>query len=184
MNFSNRIKSNYNSIKKISKVTLLSVLIIFIPVSFFYADYTQIIKKDGLNFKDPFVLAEGFPISIIEEIPKNGIVLTHYDSHSVIAYGAMIFHATGVEQDIDSQLYQNMLETMEDTLTKGYKIYAFKEPVIEQERDFQVELVTKTQFVLKEYSENFCQIVLDDTGIEKNDEVCLKKWKESRHWLQ
>ena len=96
----------------------------------------------------------------------------------------MVFHATGLGYDVDGPLYQEMLETMKETVDKGYKIYAFKEPVLESERDLQVELVTKTQFVLKEYSENFCQLILDDAKMEKNDDVCLKKWKESRHWLQ
>ena len=184
MNFSNKIKYNFNSIKKTAKVILLAALIIFIPVSFFYADYSQIIKKNGLNFKDPFILADGFPISTIEEIPKNGIVLTHYHSHSVIAYGAMTFRATALGENVNESVYQEMLETMKETVTKGYQIYAFKEPVLESERDFQVELVTKTQFVLKEYSENFCELILDETSLGKNDEGCLKEWKESRHWLQ
>ncbi len=184
LNISNKMKNNSNRVKKTGKIILLCILITFIPVSFFYADYSQILKKDGLNFKNPILLAEGFPISMMEEIPNNGIVLTHYHAHSAVASDLMVFHATGLGYDVDEPLYQEMLETMKETVDKGYKIYAFKEPVLESERDFQVELVTKTQFVLKEYSENFCQLILDDAKMEKNDDVCLKKWKESRHWLQ
>jgi hypothetical protein len=103
----------------------------------------------------------------------------------------MTFRATGMHAEymegaynIDDPIYQEMLKTLKETMSKEYHIYAFKEPVLEDERDLQVQLVKETNFILKDYSKNFCELVYDNTGIEKNDQVCLKKWKESRHWLQ
>ena len=179
----NKLKNNFPNIKKLIKIIVISSLIIFIPISFFYADYSQIIKKDGLNFKDPFALVEGFPISIIEEVPKNGILLTHYHVHSALFEEITVFHATALGQSVDDPKYQEMIQVMKDVINSGTDMYAFKHPVLESERDFQIELTTKNSFILKNFSDNFCALIIDDSGTKESDPVCLEEWKQTMHWL-
>ena len=179
----NKLKNNFPNIKKLIKVIVISSLIIFIPISFFYADYSQIIKKDGLNFKDPFALVEGFPISIIQEVPKNGILLTHYHVHSALFEKITVFHATALGQNVDDPKYQEMIQVMKDVINSGMDMYAFKHPVLESERDFQIELTTENSFILKDFSDNFCALIIDESGTKESDPVCLEEWKQTMHWL-
>lgn len=165
------------------KVILLTALIIFIPVSFFYADYSQIIKRDGFSIKNPDEWEKRFPVDL-DNISKDSIILTHYQAHSVIVYGAIPFAPVGLGSEIDSPLYQGMLQTMRDLISSGHSMYVFKEPVLKEERDFQVELDTKTEFILKDYSDVFCKIEIDYTGTNQSDESCLKEWREVRYWMK
>lgn len=179
----NELKNNFHHIKKFIKIILIFSLIIFIPISFFYADYSQIIKKDGLNFKDPFALSKEFPISMMKELPENGVLLTHYHAHSAVIEGIATFQATGLGQNVNSPLYQQMIQTMKNVIKEGHNMYAFKHPVLESERDFQIELITENSFVLKNYSDNFCTLIIDESGTKESDPVCLEEWEQTMHWL-
>jgi hypothetical protein len=120
---------------------------------------------------------------MIEEVPKDGILLTHYHSHSAVIEGIPTFSATELGQSVDSPKYQEMIQTMKDVINEGTDMYAFKHPVLESERDFQIELTTENSFILKNYSDNFCALIIDESGTKESDPVCLEEWKQTMHWL-
>jgi hypothetical protein len=165
------------------RILLLVALIVFIPISFFYADYSQIIKKDGFDIKNPDEWTKRFPVDL-DNVPKDSIILTHYQAHSVIVYGAIPFAPVGLGSDMNSPLYQGMLQTMRELISSGHNVYAFKEPVLREERDFQFDLGTKTGLILKDYSDVFCKVEIDQVGSNQSDESCLKEWRETRYWMK
>ena len=120
---------------------------------------------------------------MMKELPENGVLLTHYHAHSAVIEGISTFQATGLGQNVNSPLYQQMIQTMKNVIKEGHNMYAFKHPVLESERDFQIELITENSFVLKNYSDNFCTLIIDESGTKESDPVCLEEWEQTMHWL-
>ena len=44
---------------------------------------------------------------------------------------------------------KNNINKMKDVINSGTDMYAFKHPVLESERDFQIELTTKNSFIFR-----------------------------------
>jgi hypothetical protein len=161
-------------ILKSSKIFLLTILIIFFPISFYFADYSQIIKKEGINLKDPVLYLQKFP-KISDPIEKMDIVVSAYKWDHVIYHGAIPFSPIGLEKEFNPEnaFYLEMIKTLNDIVSKGYPVYIFKEPGIEFEKMFHSELAKNENFVLKQFSENFCKIELETEKNRIDDVECF-----------
>ena len=165
--------TNKRLILKSSKIFLIMILIIFIPISFYFADYSQIIKKDGFVFKDPNTYALNYP-HISDSFDEKDIVVTIFKWDQVIFHGSIPFTPIGIETQInpDNPEYIKMVITLKDIILKGNPVYVFKEPGLPEEKNFHHELV-QNDFVLKNYSSTFCKIELQTETMKKSDIECL-----------
>jgi len=157
---------------KIIKISTVLFLIVIIPISFTYADYSQIIKNEGWKLKDPNDYYEKFPPDF-EGITKESVIFSYYQTWSVIAYGAIPFTPTW-DEGIDDEHYQNTAKILENTILEGKKVYIFKDPKLNDERIFYKEFFVNDKLILKDFSDNFCEIIIKESTKMMNDVECLK----------
>lgn len=171
-----KISKNEKVLRRImvmsSKIVVILFLIVLIPISFYFSDYSQIIKSEGFVFKDPSDFSNKFPPDF-EGITKNSVILTYYQTHSVVGYGAIPLNPTGFDEESDSSARQEMIVTLKKVLFEGYNVYLFKDPLLETEKEFQLSFFTESEFVLKEYSNSFCKVILADKKIKNSDKSCI-----------
>jgi hypothetical protein len=170
------IKDNLNWKKiifsKILKSGVILFLIIIIPMSFIYADYSQIIKNNGLILKDPNEFEGKFPVDF-NGISKEKVIFTYYQVWSVVAYGAIPFTPSW-DEGLEDEHYQNISDTLKETISKGKEVFIFKNPKLEDERTFYMEFFSNNGLILKDYSDGFCQIIIDQTSQMKSDKNCFQ----------
>lgn len=165
--------SSKRFILKSSKIFLIIILIIFIPISFYFADYSQIIKKDGFIFKDPNTYELNYP-HISDSLNEKDIVVTIFKWDQVIFHPSVPFTPIGIEtqNNLENPEYIKMVSTLKDIILEGNPVYVFKDPGLPEEKNFQIELV-QNDFVLKNYSTTFCKIELQTESMKKSDVECL-----------
>jgi hypothetical protein len=159
------------SIKSL-KIILISLLIIFIPTSFYFADYSQIIKKEGIEIKNPILLSEKLP-TIKDNISKEDIIVTVYEFDMVSRYGATVFTPYNY-LDIEDPFYIEMISKLNIILEKGEtNVLVFKDPHDIREKKFHLTLHENERYVLKNYSEQFCKLELKNEQ-DVTDKICIK----------
>jgi hypothetical protein len=157
---------------KFFKMVIITVLVIFIPTSFYFADYSQIIKNEGMKIKNPILLSEKLPI-IKDNISKDDIIVTVYEFDMVSRYGATVFTPYN-PLDIDDPLHIQMISKLNTILEDGEtNVLVFKDPHDKREKKFHMILNNNHEYVLKNYSDQFCKLELKN---EQNitDKICIK----------
>jgi len=169
------IKDSYSKNKcmwlRTLKLITFSALILFIPISFYFADYSQIIKNEGWVIKNPGEYQGKFPLDF-EGISKESVIFTYYQTWSVIAYGATPFTPSWGD-DVDEEYYHSMSQTLKDTIAEGKEVYIMKDPKLIDEKVFYKEFFSSDDFVLKEYSNSFCQIIIKESLKMESDKNCI-----------
>lgn len=154
------------------KIIIILILVIFIPTSFYFADYSQIMKNEGMKIKNPILLTEKFPV-IKNDISKEDIIVTVYEFDMVSRYGATVFTPYN-SLEPDDPLHIQMISKLDTILQDGEtNVLVFKEPHDKREKKFHIILDSYNKYVLKNYSEQFCKLELKN---EKNvtDKICIK----------
>jgi hypothetical protein len=149
------------------------ILIIFIPISFYFADYSQIIKKEGFIFRNPNIAVLNYPY-FSDPITEDDIVVTIFKWDQVIFHGSIPFTPIGTEIQIipDNPEYLKMISILKNIILQGSSVYVFKEPGLPEEKIFHNELA-QNNFVLKNYSNKFCKIELQTETMRYSDIECL-----------
>lgn len=168
--------SNYSKKGRIlsyfPRIGAILFLILIIPIAFFFADYSQILKNEGLVFKNPNNFYDKFPVDF-EGIPKESVIVTYFQKGSVLVYGAIPFTPTWDENSNELH-YQKLSTTLKETISGGNQVYIFKDPKYDEEKKFYEKFFSKNDLILKNYSDSFCQILIDEYSEMKNDKECLE----------
>jgi len=174
----NIMRKKSKTILKSSKIFVFGILILFIPISFYFADYSQIIKKEGFVLKDPHAYALNFP-QITDPIDNDDVVMTIFKWDQVIRHGSIPFTPLGVEREINPEnpLYIKTINELRDIITEGKTVYIFKDPGLPVEKKFHQDL-PRNGFVLNNFSENFCEVKLQTEIMKESDVVCLQNYKK------
>jgi hypothetical protein len=157
---------------KFLKIIIISILVIFIPTSFYFADYSQIIKNEGMEIKNPILLTQKLPV-IKDDISKDDIIVTVYEFDMVSRYGATVFTPYN-PLDIDDPLHIQMISKLNTILEdEETNVLVFKNPHDVREKKFHIILNNHHEYVLKNYSDQFCKLELKN---EQNitDKICIK----------
>lgn len=158
---------------KIGKILLTIFLIVFIPTSFYFADYSQIIKKEGFAFKDPRVITQNFP-TIDDEISKNDIIVTIFEFDMVVRHGATIFtpyQHSNENHPLYIQMISRLNEILED---ENSNVLVFKNPHDPREKKFHQNLSNSGNYIMTEYSEQFCKLELNKDKQKITDLGCIE----------
>lgn len=171
-----KIKNSFNFKKmifsKIVKTGTLLFLIFIIPTSFFYADYSQIIKNDGLNLREPSNFVGKFPASF-DGISKNSIIFAYYQTNSVVSYGAVPFTPSW-DKGFTNEHYQKTSDILKQTILKDNEVFIFKNPKLDDEKKFYLEFFANNELILKNHSENFCKIIIKKSPDMNSDKNCFQ----------
>jgi len=158
--FSNIRKKN--GIKpKIFQLSLVSVLFLFVVISYNFTPAITMIEQDGY-FKNPFDYKREFPLKE-NGINENSILVTPIGSRA-LEYNLIPFNPVNINKNSDESI------ELLNLIIEDYNTFVFKTPYTINEIKILSEL-EKKGFVFIEYSENFCSLITD-TELLKSHEKC------------
>ena len=78
-----------------------------------------------------------------------------------------------IDQLIKMIVQNNSVNLLKQIISKDNEIFIFKIPTTNDEKKTLQKLVNEYGFVLKDYSETFCKVSLNQNN-EKPDDICIK----------
>lgn len=157
----------------LGKVTIMIFLIILVPTSFYFADYSQIIKKEGFTMKNPLIYAENFP-TITDPTTENDIIMTIFEFDIAARNNISIFTPYS-HFDPEDPLHIQMMLKLNDLLQNdNINMLVFKNPHDFREKKFHLELVNSNKYILTDHSKQFCKLELKNDKQRISDQVCTK----------
>lgn len=161
-----KLFTSFENFKKIKflKIIVILFLIIFFIFALSFSPPGQFLVSDKI-FKNPFDAASKYSLQK-EILPKKSVILAQ-NTDAVIEYGVSPFRLETIESwNIEKYTL------LEDVLKKEYFIYVFKEPTTVDEKEILMHLVNNYNINLKESSDTFCQININNNTM-LSDDVCL-----------
>jgi hypothetical protein len=154
---------NFKRIKFL-KIIVILFLIVFFIFAFIFSPPVQSLVSDKI-FKNPFDAASKYSLQK-EILPKKSVILAQ-NTDAAIEYGVSPFRLGTIESwNIEKYTL------LEDVLQREYSIYVFKEPTTVDEKEILMYLVNNYNINLKESSDTFCQININNNTM-LSDDVCL-----------
>ena len=147
---------------KILQLSLVSVLFVFVIISFYFTPAITMLEHDNY-FKNPFDYAIEFPLKENGSNDKS-ILVTAMGSRA-LEYNLIPFNPTS------NQIIANESVESLNLLVKDYDVFVFKTPYSNNEIKTMSEL-EKKGFVFMDYSENFCSLQTD-SELLKSYEKCV-----------
>jgi len=156
-------KSNYI---KSAKIIVISIVCIFLIFTIYFSNPTQNLIEEGINFNDPSILAQKYPIDM-EGLNKDSLIVLIHADHA-IDYGVIPFQPNMVNFDESGILLKQLL-------IDEYHIYTFKKSTYAGEKEMLKYFENHHDIIIKNYSDSFCKITLKEFDDIKSDELCLKE---------
>mgnify|MGYP003388734260 CR=1 FL=1 len=147
---------------KILQLSLVSVLLVFVIISFYFTPAITMLEQDNY-FKNPFDYEREFPLKE-NGINEKSILVTAMGSRA-LEYNLIPFNPTS------NQIIANESVESLNLLVKDYDVFVFKTPYSNNEIKTMSEL-EKKGFVFMDYSENFCSLQTD-SELLKSYEKCV-----------
>ncbi len=72
------------------------------------------------------------------------------------------------------ELTNDSVNLLKQVMSEGYEVYIFKTPTSSNEKETLQNLIDEYEFVIKDHSETFCKVSLNQNN-EKTDTICLEK---------
>ena len=150
---------------KIIKWIFGSIMFIFFVGAFYFSPPIQDIKNDEFNFKNPIIYGERYPLDL-EGLESNSVVAARHTDW-VLDYRLIPFTLPMKEKLTDEDVF-----ILKNTINNGYNVFTFKAPTYPLERDVLVTLIENHGFILKDFSNTFCKLELQNNN-NKSDKICL-----------
>ena len=147
---------------KILQLSLVSVLLVFVIISFNFTPAITMLEQDNY-FKNPFDYEREFPLKE-NGINEKSILVTAMGSRA-LEYNLIPFNPTS-NQIITNESIESL-----NLLVKDYDVFVFKTPYSNNTIKTISEL-EKKGFVFMDYSENFCSLQTD-SELLKSYEKCV-----------
>lgn len=151
-------------IKKIRPIIFL-ILLTFFALALYNSPPIQDILNNEFEFRNLTIYANGYPID------KNGLneysVIAARNTNWVIDHGYIPFSLPMKEL-----LTNEDIKVLKDTMNDGYDVFTYKAATYPLESDVMRELVNNHKFVLKNFSDSFCKMEINNK-FEKSDEICF-----------
>jgi len=160
-------KISFPTLIKSGKVFLILSLVVFFAISFYNANPMQALLDDKEFFQNPEKFLKKYPLDM-EGLTKNNIIIAH-DQERVIEYGMIPFFILD-----NGELTNNSVNLLKQVMSEGYEVYIFKTPTSSNEKETLQNLIDEYEFVIKDHSETFCKVSLNQNN-EKSDSICLEK---------
>jgi hypothetical protein len=158
---STKNKSNY--IKSV-KIIVISIICVFLIFAIYFSNPVQNLFNDDINFNDPTILAQKYPIDVEGLDENNLIVLIHADH--AIDYGVIPFQPNMGNLEKSGILLKQLLND-------EYQIYTFKKSTYVGEKEILRYFESNHDVIMKNYSDSFCKIIIKKSDNMKSDELCL-----------
>lgn len=159
----------------VSKTLVIIFTCIFFVFAFYLSEPIQILKIEGLEITNPNEKASRYPLDK-EGISKNsivfGILSTKTLDYGLIPFNPFIGHPWKSNFD-ENMVSSETIDVINYYMKNGYNFYSFKEPQSHLDKPFLRHLVENYDFVVKDYSPNFCKVEIDNDDSEKSDESCF-----------
>lgn len=166
--FSFLIYSFYNTnvkIKKIVRIFIMFMLLGFFIMAFYHIQPIQKIINNDFEFVNTSIYSEGIPIDRTGLNEKS--VIAARNTNWVVDHGYIPFTLPMKEK-----LTQDNVNVLRNIIEDGYKIYTYKASTYPLENQTTRLLVDEYNFVLKEFSESFCSLNINE-NMEISDDVCF-----------
>jgi hypothetical protein len=159
----------------ISKISAIIFISIFFSFAFYLSEPIQILKIDGFDITDPNEKAKRYPLDK-EGLSEKSIVLGILSSktldYELIPFNPIYNHPKKIEFD-QNYVIPETIDLIKSTMKDGYDFYSFKDPQSHLDKPFLKYLVENYDFVVKDYSPNFCKVEIGNENSEKSDENCF-----------
>jgi len=151
------IKNNKNSTKKIFQYTFISIIVLFVIISYNFTSSVSSFEQDNY-FKNPYDYKRDYPLKE-KGINENSIIVTPNGQRG-LEYNLIPFNPTNSNESIE----------LLKSIVKDNNVLVFKIPFTFSEVEI-LSMVEKNGFVFKEYSKTFCKIELSSS--DKSDKNCI-----------
>ena len=152
---------------KFSKIILVVILGIFFMVAFHFSNPVQYLIEDGIDFKNPEIMVERFPLNS-EGLTKNSIIMTNMGPRG-LEYGLIPFNPLLSRDNIPI----DSVNLLKEILKEGHDVNTFKIPFNVHEKNMINYFVEEHEIILKDYSETFCKVYLKNSTLHVSDDVCI-----------
>ena len=150
---------------KIFQVSLVSILFLFVVISFNFTPSITMLEQDNY-FKNPFNYEREFPLKE-EGINKNSIIVApvgaRAQEYDLAAFRLITVNGTSL----------NSINLLENIIKEEYDVYTFKIPFTKAEKNIIYNLVDEHGFILKEFSTTFCKMELSIDEKSTSDQNCI-----------
>lgn len=166
--YNKKIKITFRS----CKIILVSILVLFFLLAFYFSPPIKSIIDEKYEFKDPRIFNERYPLEM-EGLTENSVIIAKQLDWA-IDYGATPFSIRiGPEISLES------VNLLKEILEEGKEVYIFKEPTESDEKEMFVKLVNEHNIIFKDFSPTFCKVELNIQGksIDNVDKVCITEQK-------
>ena len=156
-----------NNASKMIAIFGVAVLIIFFTGAYYFSNPVQFIIE-GTKFSDPKEFVNRYPLEK-EGLTENSIIVTIHGDRA-LEYGAIPF-----EIGDRGVITEEQIGLLSKVIDDGYESFTFKEAFRESEKRVISELEKNENFILKDHSETFCKIEINnEPEIRQSDEVCTE----------
>jgi hypothetical protein len=160
------------SILRSLKIILISSLVLFFLLAFYFSPPVKSIIDEKYEFKDPRILSDRYPLEM-EGLTEDSIIIAKQLDWA-IDYGVTPFSIR-----IGSEISLDSVSLLKEILENGKEVYIFKESTESDEKEMFVKLVNEHNIIFKDFSPTFCKVELNIQGkaINNVDKVCITEPK-------
>jgi hypothetical protein len=149
---------------KFLRILIILFLMIFFIFAFSLSPSIQFLISDN-NFTNPVNAASKYDLEK-ENLPENSVILAK-NTDTVIEYEITPFRLDNIQSwDLEKS------DLLKDILHDGYSVYVFKKSTALDEKEVLTYLVDNRNIILKEYSNTFCKIYINNDTMS-SDDICL-----------
>ncbi|WP_299290920.1 glycosyltransferase family 39 protein [Nitrosopumilus sp.] len=155
-----------NKKTKIFRNFVIVILGVFFIGAFYFTPPIQMFISEDIQFKDPRIFAERYPLDT-SQIPENSIIVSHHNDWA-IDYGAIPF-VLHFQHGINPE----SVSLLKKSVSEGYDAFIFKQPTVKGEKSTWSNLAENYDLVFIEHSEKFCRIIISED--KESDSVCMEE---------
>lgn len=177
---SNKMSFGRKTLVRILKVIIIIGLILFLGVAWYNSPVGQWGIKDDFHFTNSVNVEPYYPLSL-EGLEQNSIIVGGHSART-IDYGFTTFDPFLGTPSQRITLFNpelldfEVMQKLKDLINEGNNIFVYKELLNKNDKVFREYLVSNQGYSIKEYSESFCKIEIqekDKFEISSSDSTCL-----------
>lgn len=156
------------NMNKIFKYILILILILFFILAFYFSPPIDSLRSGEFQIKNPNIDINKYPQDV-SNFAENTVLLATQPDRAV-DYNLIPFKLTPAER-----MSEKSIELLKKIIADEYLVVIMKESTYSGEKNYLLNLIENHGLLLKDYSENFCQVKLaiQENRINESNPICL-----------